>query len=85
MNNDELTTLFRTAALFAEQTYQELFNYQPDTNQRATQELLDALMQAWLTGYAYTRTDPQLNNSIEEVFGFFVKSDNHENNTIIHI
>lgn len=73
MNNEEITTLFKTAASFAEQTYKELFNRQPDTSAEATRELLDALMQAWLTGYAYLSRDPQLNNSIEEVFGFFVE------------
>lgn len=74
MNNEETVTLFKLAASFAERTYKELFNQQPDTSQEATRELLNALMQAWLTGYAYLRLDPQLDNSIEEVFGFFVES-----------
>lgn len=75
MNNEEITTLFKMAASFAERTYKELFNQQPDKRREATRELLDALMQAWLTGYAYLRMDPQLDNSIEEIFGFFVESD----------
>lgn len=74
MNNNEINTLFTIAASFAERTYKELFNYNPDTSKEATRELLDMLMQAWLTGYAYLRIDPQLDNAIEEIFGFFVES-----------
>lgn len=74
MDNNEINALFKIAASFAERTYAELFNYQPDTSKEATRELLDALMQAWLTGYAYLRIDPQLDNAIEEIFGFFVES-----------
>lgn len=75
MDNSEINSLFTIAASFAERTYTELFNYQPDTSKEATRQLLDALMQAWLTGYAYLRLDPQLDNAIEEIFGFFVESD----------
>lgn len=72
MNNEEITTLFKMAASFAERTYKELFRFKPDKNPEAKRELLDALQQAWLTGYAYIRKDPELVISIVEEFGFFV-------------
>lgn len=75
MNNDEIVVLFKLAESFAERTYKELFNINPDTSHYATRELLNALSQAWLTGYAYLRTDAELERSIDEVYGFFVETD----------
>lgn len=75
MNDKETTALFKIASSFAERTYKELFGYQPDTSKEATRQLLDALLQAWLTGYNYLRISQELSNSIEETFGFYVESD----------
>lgn len=74
MDNTEINSMFDTANLFAERSYFELFNCQPDTSNEDTRKLLDALIQSWLTGYAYLRVDQRLDNAIEEKFGFFVDS-----------
>lgn len=75
MNDKEITVLFKIASSFAERTYKKLFGYQPDTSKEETRQLLDALMQAWLTGYSYLRIDAELNNTIEKIFGFYTESD----------
>lgn len=75
MNTEEINDLFETAESFAERTYKELFNQIPDTSKEAVRELLASLMQAWLTGFAYSVLDVELDAMIEEVFGFIVESD----------
>lgn len=72
MSITEINALFAIASKFAEQSYYELFSKQPDTANEATRQILDMLMQAWLSGCSYMKISPTLESYIEEIFGFYI-------------
>ena len=72
MHNYEIDALYKIASEFAERTYTELFDTSIDTNKPETRELLDIIMQAWLSGYNYLRQSDDMQDSVEMIFGFYV-------------
>lgn len=73
MSNEEINVLFELASEYAENAYYEIFNRIPDTSKPATQEILDMMMHAWLSGYSYLRIDSDLDKTLFEVFGYHWK------------
>lgn len=70
MTNEEINALFSLASEYAENAYYEIFNRKPDTSKPATQDILDMLMHAWLSGYSFLRIDQDLIKTLFEVFGY---------------
>lgn len=75
MTNEETNQLFKSACEYAEQAYYEIFNKQPDTSNIATQQISDMMVHAWLSGYNYLRTDPHLDKTLFEIFGYYCEVD----------
>ena len=70
MTDKELVVMFKQASEYAENAYYEVFNYQPDTSNPATQQLLNMLIHAWLSGYNYLRLDQVLEDNLFKIFGY---------------
>lgn len=75
MSDQEIYALFSIASTFAVKTYLELYNQQPDTSQEPTNQLLNTIVQAWLSGYNYLRNASKLSITIDESFGFYIEID----------
>lgn len=73
MTNEELTLRFKLACRYAEKAYYEIFNREPDTQNSTTQQILDMLVHAWLSGYNYLKSDSHLDNTLFQVFGYHGK------------
>lgn len=73
MTDLEITKTFKLACRYAEKAYYEIFNCKPDTQNEITQQLLDMLVHAWLSGYNYLKSDPTLENTLFEIFRYPAK------------